>query len=81
LAPFNVYPNPASGGFINIHSENQIVAGTILEVVDLTGVIVKKMELSSNLSSLNIQDLASGVYLIRITNSGQSSINKIVVIN
>jgi hypothetical protein len=30
---------------------------------------------------LNIQDLASGVYLVRITNSGQSSINKIVVIN
>jgi hypothetical protein len=79
--PFKVYPNPASEGFINIHSENQIVAGTVLEVVDLTGVTVKKMELSSNQLTLNIQDLASGVYLVRITNTGQSSINKIVVIN
>jgi hypothetical protein len=79
--PFNVYPNPAVGGFLNISSENQVVAGTILEIVDLTGLIVKKMELSSNLLSLNIQDLDSGVYLVRIINSDQSSINKIVVIN
>jgi hypothetical protein len=80
---FNVYPNPAAEGFINVNSGNAIVAGTVLELVDLAGVVVKKMELSSNQFSLNIQDLASGVYLVRITNSNSNlnSINKVVVIN
>ncbi len=79
--PYKVYPNPASGGIINISSQNQFVSGTVIEIVDLAGVVVKKVEPVSNLLSLNIEDLASGVYLVRITNSSESNINKIVVIN
>ena len=81
-SPYNVYPNPAAGGVLNIHSENQVItAGTTIEIVDLAGVIVKKVELLSNLLSLNIQDLASGVYLVKIANTLETSINKIVVVN
>jgi hypothetical protein len=81
LGSFNVYPNPVSEGFINIRSENQVVAGTMLEVVDLAGMVVKKIELSTNQLSLNIHDLPSGLYVVKISNATQSNINKVVVIN
>ncbi len=80
--PYQVYPNPVSGGLLNVRSENETVpVGTTLEVVDLAGVIVKKLDFVSNLLSVNIQDLASGVYLVRVMNAAETSINKIVVVN
>lgn len=80
-SPYQIYPNPASGGVINIRSANQVLAGTTIELVDLAGIIVKKMEFLSDLLSVNVQDLASGVYLVRVINSSETSINKIVVVN
>jgi hypothetical protein len=80
-SPYQVYPNPASEGVINVHSVNPVLSGTILEIVDLAGVIVRKIELVSDLLSVNIQDLASGVYLVRVVSSTETNINKIVVVN
>lgn len=80
--PYDVYPNPASGGILNVRSQNQVLtAGTTVEVVDLAGIIVKKVELLSTLLSLNIQDLASGVYLVRVMNNAETNISKVVVVN
>lgn len=81
-SPYQVYPNPVSGGVLNVRSENQVVpTGTMLEIVDLAGVVVKKLDFVSSLLSINIQDLASGVYLVRVLNTAETSINKIVVVN
>ncbi|HSH67826.1 MAG TPA: T9SS type A sorting domain-containing protein, partial [Bacteroidia bacterium] len=70
--PYKIYPNPASGGVLNISSDKSIVSGTILEMIDLAGVVVKKMEMVSNPLSVNIQDVANGVYLVRINNATET---------
>jgi hypothetical protein len=78
---YKIYPNPAAGGTLNINSESPLIEGTLLEMVDLAGVTVKKTEMNSNLMSVNVRDLASGVYLVKISNSKETHINKIVVVN
>lgn len=78
---FKIYPNPASNGTINIRSEGAVQSGTMVEIIDSAGSTVKKVELSTNLFALNIQDLANGLYMFRITNSDQTFLDKIIIAN
>ncbi len=79
--PYLIYPNPASEGILNLNSESTIKAGTVLEIINLTGVIVKKMEVLSNFLTVNIQDISSGMYLVRISNPIETQISKVIVVN
>lgn len=80
-SPFKVYPNPASE-IINISSEYQIPAHSTVELINMTGVVVKKMELeTSGISSLNLQGSSNGLYLVRIISASKEYINKVIVVN
>jgi hypothetical protein len=60
---WTVYPNPATQN-ISIHNPSVFDASQI-EIIDLTGQIIKTQTLNPN-ESIDVSNLANGVYFIRI---------------
>ena len=73
---FAVYPNPATN-FINVSSSNSKV--TSVSMADINGRIVKQNSYD-NVSNveINISDLASGVYLMKIKSANGETTKKIM---
>lgn len=72
-----IYPNPVSGGVVNIVSANNF--DKQVEVYDLLGKRV--LQASGIRSEMNVSGLRSGVYLLKITEDGQTQTRKLVVTN
>jgi hypothetical protein len=72
----NIYPNPASD-WISVSLSKDIQEATI-EMYNLLGRKVKsdKMVGSNDHHVMNIEDLAKGNYIIRVTPKGQNPITK-----
>ncbi|MBQ2573371.1 MAG: C10 family peptidase, partial [Bacteroidales bacterium] len=58
----NLYPNPATD-IINITSEETI---SEIEIVNVMGQVVKRIEVNADNAVCNVEDLANGVYVVRI---------------
>ena len=58
----NIYPNPATD-IINITSEETI---SEIEIVNVMGQVVKRIEVNADNAVCNVEDLANGVYVVRI---------------
>lgn len=74
-----VFPNPSSGGTVNIAFENKMAIRNIL-LTDLNGRTIKQWKgLSSN--TLVIEKLYNGVYFLRVTEqeTGTQTVEKIIV--
>lgn len=75
----NVYPNPTSGK-VNIGytlTNNQPLT---IEVTNMSGAVVEKKVVNGGFGTaeLNLFDLAPGVYQVRMTNNGESTVKKLV---
>jgi len=77
----NVYPNPA-GSIVNIDLRNSGVEGQVsVEVVNILGVTLLQEQLSTDKSTtaqLNLAELPTGVYLIRVTSNKGVFVEKIL---
>lgn len=74
-ATFKVYPNPASNGFVNITSPS---SGAIsVNVFDVLGKQVLNNTISNN--SLNVSTLNAGMYILKISQNGNSVTKKLVI--
>ena len=64
----NVYPNPASDGKIVI-SNLKDVSHIKVEIINISGLQIKSMEenVHQNTLTLDIQDLTSGMYILKLT--------------
>lgn len=72
---FNVYPNPATSTiFVETSMNNAQVS-----IIDITGRCVKSVELTENVSAINISDINNGVYFIMIQNENNRVVEKLVV--
>ena len=60
-----IYPNPTSG-IINISGLE--VGETLLNIYNLTGVLVKSQIVNSNHSQINIENLNQGIYIVQCGN-------------
>lgn len=69
-----VYPNPASD-FITVESMDN----SVIEIYDLAGKVLIKASVNSNIESINVRDIESGIYLMRISNESGSSSHKIII--
>ena len=58
----NIFPNPAND-ILNITSSEQI---SEIEIVNLLGQIVRRMEVNADNVVCDVEDLTSGVYVVRI---------------
>ncbi|HYG40600.1 MAG TPA: beta-1,3-glucanase family protein [Cytophagales bacterium] len=69
-----LYPNPVKGklNLINNFEENSLI-----QVMDLSGNQVLKLNLNKGAQEINLDRLAPGAYLIKITNKGTTKVQKI----
>ena len=58
----NIFPNPAND-ILNITSSEQI---SEIEIVNDLGQVVKRMKVNADNAICNVEDLTSGVYVVRI---------------
>lgn len=58
--PFSIFPNPTTNGIINIVGDQEVV---LVEVYDLLGA---KIKTTFENAKVSVQDLASGVYFLKI---------------
>ncbi len=72
----SVYPNPASSGVLNVMvSEN-----ATLELLDMNGKLVVSQSVLANVKQeINVENLANGVYSIRIQNDEFISTQRVVI--
>ncbi len=72
---FNIYPNPTNTGFVTIKTiSNEKVSVTVF---DILGKKVISQTLNNN--TLNVSDLNSGIYIVKLTQNGASTTKKLVV--
>ncbi|TQD39356.1 fibronectin type III domain-containing protein [Haloflavibacter putidus] len=62
FANFTMYPNPAKQ-FVNFKAEEKIETITLF---DLKGRVIKTKNMRAKEARLNVQDLAAGIYLVKI---------------
>ncbi len=73
-----IYPNPNKGSFYvdcRLVKEEDIK----LEITDLTGKIISKQNLNSEVNFINIKNLTKGIYIINIKYGNKSINEKIIV--
>lgn len=70
---FQCFPNPVND-ILTIKSENL----SIVEVVNLSGVVVFKEQMQVNTTKIDMSEQAKGIYILRISNNN-SSVNKKIV--
>jgi len=62
----SIYPVPTKDNFINIQSKNTI---GLVEIYSITGNNIIKKHLNTTNGKLNISELASGIYIIKVQNN------------
>lgn len=79
----NIYPNPASTTLTveMISSENKLMT---YQIIDLTGRIIKSqeqnVELGRNIIEINVDDIESGIYMIRLNDNNKTLSNSKFII-
>ena len=68
------YPNPLNGNKLFIDT-NQTLN---IEIFNILGKRILSNEVNSNKNYLNLSDLNSGIYLVKISNNNQSIIKKLI---
>lgn len=75
IAGFAMYPNPVSGGLLNITSASN--ADKQVAIYDMMGKQVVNAPVANN--TVNVSALTSGVYMVKITEEGKTATRKLVV--
>jgi len=72
---FNIYPNPVRNGFINIETNSN--SDKTIEFFDMIGRNVMSAQLQG--TTLNVSALDRGIYLMRISQNGDTITKKIII--
>ena len=80
---FIVYPNPA-GSEVMIQFETKEICDVKLELYNMMGEVVKTKSIKNtkkgnNLESLNLIDVASGIYFVKVKTATTQSVQKLVI--
>jgi hypothetical protein len=84
-AKLEIYPNPASGS-VNVSYMVTRAQSVKIEVSDMTGQKVREINTtahsSENLEKINVSDLRSGIYTVRLTTQdGSEMVRKLILAN
>lgn len=75
----SIFPNPGSGVFLV--SAEKLLSGALLEVYDITGKLIHKMEFEKQNAWLHLESAPKGIYTVRLTTNGSPACYKRIVIN
>ena len=71
-SPITVYPNPTSGN-INFEIDNTLITdNSILQIMDLQGKIIYESVVQTGTNSINMGNIADGMYVIKIETGYQN---------
>lgn len=78
IAHFKIYPNPAAE-LLNVRAINE--TDIKIQIVDLQGKVVVNVatDISGGTASINISQLASGMYMVRIASDQAVEVKKLIV--
>jgi len=76
---FTVYPNPASS-FVNITLGSEVSESGLVEIMDVTGRVLNSQIIAAGqaIATIDISDLASGSYLVKVSADDNVSVSSIV---
>ncbi|MDQ7916582.1 T9SS-dependent M36 family metallopeptidase [Mesonia sp. MT50] len=74
---FSIYPNPASR-YVNVQS-NAAQDDATIAIYDLNGRRVVNQKLANNTTQININGLATGVYVMKINSKNKTQTEKLIV--
>jgi uncharacterized repeat protein (TIGR03803 family) len=77
LYNLNIYPNPASNN-INVQINASLINNATIELYDATGKLIVQQKVLSELTSININNLADGIYSLRAIAENKQVIKRIV---
>ncbi|MBL7933976.1 MAG: T9SS type A sorting domain-containing protein [Bacteroidia bacterium] len=75
MAGLSVYPNPTNSE-VNVELNNASVKS--IQVLDLTGRVISTVNSDSQVTKVNMSNLANGVYYVRISTDNATSVVKVV---
>lgn len=61
-----IYPNPAES-MLNINFNNELTNNVNIEIIDITGKIVKKIQTDDLSNNLDVSNLPSGLYAVQVS--------------
>ena len=73
---FSVYPNPVNN-VINFSNDQNAVVSSV-EMADLNGRVVKTVKVDATEGQISVNDLATGMYMMKITTDQGTAVKKIV---
>jgi hypothetical protein len=75
---FRFYPNPTNGEMVLNFDYNADWIGKVISIVNINGVVVSKLQVSSKTQKINLLQLKPGMYFILAENSGQKLREKFI---
>ena len=73
---FSVFPNPVNN-VVNFSNDQNAVVSTV-EMADLNGRVVKSLKVNATEGQISVGDLATGMYMMKITTDQGVAVKKIV---
>jgi len=73
-----IYPNPTNGNWLNVDLPLAESAYT-LELYDVNGKLCKQMQTSKTTETINVEDLANGMYLLKAINGKIQESQKVMI--
>jgi hypothetical protein len=73
-----IYPNPANG-FLTVDLPGGVNGETTYELFDVQGRKVISKKSSSNLETLNVENLSDGIYMLTLLNGSDKTTKKVVI--
>jgi hypothetical protein len=73
----NIYPNPSINGLFTLQMDNR--QKTEVKVFDLSGKMVRNMQVQQSVQQIDLSDLQNGIYFVQATNNEKTYSAKIVI--
>jgi hypothetical protein len=73
---FEIYHNPSSD-LLTIQLQ-EVAEKSEVSILDLTGRLIKTSAITSNNSSIDVQELSKGIYIVRIATTNQVGVKRFI---
>ena len=74
---FHLYPIPANN-FITVQLDEEFIGNATVSISNLSGKVLKQMQLNST-STVPVNDIQPGFYILKVTDGNQTKTGKIVI--
>jgi len=75
----HIFPNPNSSGLLNLNFSINSIESLKVEFFNSTGQLVKSFFPSAFQNLVDVKELVSGIYFVKIANSTNCAVKKIII--